>query len=124
MQLTNDHKKALKAVQDGADVFGYGIAEKLRECEREGFVEICDAVGNYPGASQQPYFGAVLTEKGFAAIGCEIAEELLVRIGDTGLFQYDGNNMSQGLAWDEARKIIEAALRPRLTRRNYVRSQT
>ena len=60
-------RQALEAVEEGADIYSYLLALKLREIERDrpGFVKIgkpmCAPVD---GARTQPYFGCILTDGG------------------------------------------------------------
>jgi hypothetical protein len=58
---------AMVKVYDGADVYDHHTASILRTVEREypELIDICKAK-NPPsdGAKQQPYFGAILTDKG------------------------------------------------------------
>lgn len=71
MKLSNEEKDALKAIENGADVYDRIIAQTLRKLEREhpDWVNLGDAM-NAPedGAKQQPYFGAILTAKGKKAL--------------------------------------------------------
>lgn len=63
--------EAMLAVKNGADVFSYGIAKALREVEQSDpeLIDICKAMGNYgDGSNREPYFGAILTPKGQAAL--------------------------------------------------------
>lgn len=55
-----------RKLQRGADVFGYGEAMRLRELQRQGSdaFEITPRMGQYDGAEQLPYFGAILTNAG------------------------------------------------------------
>jgi len=67
-ELTQFERKALEAVKDGGDVFARGTAVILRGLESEGFVTICEAMGDYPGETQQPFFGAIITKAGKQAL--------------------------------------------------------
>ena len=66
MQLTEDHFKAMEAVRNGAEVFGYTTAQALRQVERNAphLVHITPPMGNYKPYEQHPYFGAILTAAG------------------------------------------------------------
>ena len=70
--LNRAEKKAMLTVKDGADVFGYSIAQHLRSVQRKAphFIVIVkpqmSAAGD--GAAQQAYFGAILTFTGRAAV--------------------------------------------------------
>lgn len=70
-KLTGEQVVAMTAVKDGADVYSYTTALRLREVERlhPEFIDIGRAM-NAPknGSEQQPYFGAILTAAGKAAI--------------------------------------------------------
>lgn len=68
MILTQDHKDVLKEVENGADVWGRAEAVLLRECEKDGLVEICEAMADVPGEKRQPFFGCIITTKGKAAL--------------------------------------------------------
>lgn len=67
-QLNNDETQALKAVTHGGDVYGYKTARILRELEKRGLVSITKALFAPSGEKQQPYFGAITTKAGRAAI--------------------------------------------------------
>ncbi len=62
--LTPDHLQALEDVRDGADVYSRLVAERLRILEKEGYVQIVDPMADIPGNQQQPFFGAIATQKG------------------------------------------------------------
>lgn len=67
MKLSNEEKDALKAIENGADVYGRGVAQILRNLWKEHpeWIDICAAMdAPEDGAKQQPYFGAILTAKG------------------------------------------------------------
>jgi len=70
MALTEEHKNALREIKDGADVFSYPTALRLREVQKEKpeLLVICKIMGEYPVAQKRPYFGAILTAKGKAFI--------------------------------------------------------
>jgi hypothetical protein len=71
LDLTPEQIAAMKAVKDGADVYAYGIALRLREVQRAhpGLIDIGRAMSPPSnGAARQPYFGAILTKAGHAAI--------------------------------------------------------
>ena len=67
-KLTKEHREAHEADVDGADVMSYNIARLLRECEPEGLVIICKAMGKYSAVERRPYFGALISAKGLAAL--------------------------------------------------------
>lgn len=72
--LTEDEKAALRAVEDGADVYSYALARTLRiiDQRRPGLVDICDPQAYHgDGTDQVPYFGAILTDAGKAALNEE-----------------------------------------------------
>jgi hypothetical protein len=75
MKITKKHKDALKAVENGADVYDWGIACRLRECEKDGLVIIGNAQGDPPGNKEQPYFGAIISAKGKAMLQRERERE-------------------------------------------------
>lgn len=59
--------EALESVKNGADVYAYGLAVKLREIEREQpeLIDICPPKAPpEDGAEQQPYFGCICTRAG------------------------------------------------------------
>lgn len=67
-KLTKEQAASIMSVENGADVYAYGIAKDLREVQRatgDTLVKIVKAV-NPPenGAAQQPYFGAIATLAG------------------------------------------------------------
>ena len=69
--LTAEQREAMRAVWNGADVYSYAVALRLREVQRlfPGFVDIGRAMcAPVNGAEQQPYFGAILTAAGKSAI--------------------------------------------------------
>jgi hypothetical protein len=66
--LTKKEKDALLAVKDGGDVYDRGTAVTLRALEKRGLVSIEKAVMPPSGEKQQPYFGAITTKAGLAAI--------------------------------------------------------
>jgi hypothetical protein len=71
VQLTKEHREAMAAVRNGADVYSYATALRLREVERAypDLVDIGPAMNPPPnGADQQPYFGAILTAAGKDAL--------------------------------------------------------
>lgn len=69
--LTPSQIESMRAVVDGADVLSYGIAMDLRAVEKAHpeFIRIGKRQGRYKATQQLPYFGAILTEAGCAAIG-------------------------------------------------------
>jgi hypothetical protein len=69
--LTVEHFRAMREVRNGADVYNYGIAGRLREVQRRWphWISIGKAqmyAGD--GTDQMPYFGAILTDAGKAAL--------------------------------------------------------
>ena len=71
MELTKEQREAMVAVKGGADVYSYAIAMRLREVQRASpeLIDIGRAMDPpTDGAVPQPYFGAVLTAAGKAAI--------------------------------------------------------
>lgn len=71
MKLTKSHFDAMRKVENGADVYDYGIAVRLREVKQLAptYLSIVDAM-NPPNdvRAKQPYFGAILTHVGKRAI--------------------------------------------------------
>jgi hypothetical protein len=70
-QLNKAQREAMAAVKDGADVYDYATALRLREVQRAfpGFVDIGPAMAPPTnGTAKQPYFGAILTAAGKAAL--------------------------------------------------------
>jgi hypothetical protein len=69
--LTGAQVSAMLAVSEGADVLSREIAVRLREVERDHpeFITIGKRMGIYDPCGQLPYFGAILTAEGRAAIG-------------------------------------------------------
>lgn len=57
---------ALSAVENGADIYSYALAWRLREIEKEEpeLIEICRPMEDPPGDQQQPYFGCICKEEG------------------------------------------------------------
>lgn len=70
MDLTLEDVALLKTVRDGADIFGFGTARKLRALGKKAphLLTICDVMGDYPGVHRQPYFGAIATADGKALL--------------------------------------------------------
>ena len=71
-QITPVHIEAMKAVSEGADVYAYGLAHRLREVQRydSSLIDIGKARAyDGDGTDQMPYFGAILTAKGRAFVG-------------------------------------------------------
>jgi len=66
--LTKEEFYILREVTLGGDVYDRGIAVKLRALEKRGFVTICEPADPPSGEKQQPYFGAITTMAGRAAI--------------------------------------------------------
>lgn len=67
--LTKEQIKAMRAVEDGADVYNRTIAVRLQEVKRNHpqFITIVKAVNPMQGPAR-PYFGAILTAAGIEAI--------------------------------------------------------
>lgn len=66
--LTTQEKAALAAVKGGGDVYDRGIAVTLRALEKRGLVSIEKPAFRPSGEKRQPYFGAITTKAGLAAI--------------------------------------------------------
>lgn len=69
--LTKLEKEALHRIRDGADVYSYALAKVLRGIERKmpSLLEIGKPeMYTGDGTDQVPYFGAILTKAGLAAI--------------------------------------------------------
>lgn len=74
MKLTEEHLKIMKAVKNGATIYGFYDAKLLREVQKydKDFITIIDNIEKLEyilgykldGAKQLPYFGAILTKKG------------------------------------------------------------
>jgi len=64
VKLAQETRKILKQIKNGADIWGLREARILRECEKDGLVEICESQADIPGEQRQPYFGCILTAKG------------------------------------------------------------
>jgi len=77
-QYTIDHLNALKLVRDGADVFDYVVAIRLREVQRitPEWIEIGKAQGTYRAVDTLPYFGAILTPAGVEGLNDACWESL------------------------------------------------
>lgn len=65
-QLSHEEIAELAAVAQGADVWGYGNAKRLRSVQKKAphLISICKAMEKPPGHMRQPYFGAIATEAG------------------------------------------------------------
>lgn len=71
MRLTTEQVDALRAIEGGADVYSRVVARILRELERSHpeYLTITRAMqAPEDGAKTQPYFGAIATKRGLAAI--------------------------------------------------------
>ena len=68
MELNRFHRQLLNAVGRGADVFDRRAAVTIRKCAAHGLVTITEAMGDYDPCDRYPYFGAILTAKGRAAV--------------------------------------------------------
>jgi hypothetical protein len=66
--LTEKEKAALLAVKDGGDVWDRSTAVTLRALEKRGLVSIVKAMEPLSGEKAQPFFGAITTKAGLAAI--------------------------------------------------------
>jgi hypothetical protein len=69
--ITEQTKTVMRAIENGADIYGYGDAVILRQLAKESpeMVEITRAkMYKGDGTTQMPYFGAMLTHAGKAAI--------------------------------------------------------
>lgn len=68
--LTREHAEELLEIESGADIYGYGIAIRLRAIAEAfpDFIEITDALDppENPRA-KRPYFGAIATPAGIEA---------------------------------------------------------
>lgn len=74
MELTEKHLQAMKEVEEGATIYGYGHARLLREVQMHdaSLIDIIDDISQlekivgrvFDGAKKIPYFGAILTPKG------------------------------------------------------------
>ena len=70
-KYTNEVIKALKAVENGADVYDYALAKMLRKIERNHpeLISIGRPVMyRGDGTDVVPYFGCICTKQGKAAI--------------------------------------------------------
>lgn len=70
LKLTARELVAMMAVEDGADVFDWGIATDLRAVQKKAphMLLIGKAQGRYKPTSQLPYFGCILTPAGIDAL--------------------------------------------------------
>lgn len=71
MEINERHFIAMRAVEDGADVYSRLIAELLTEVSRArpGWIEITKPMMyDGDGTDQVPYFGAILTPDGLEAM--------------------------------------------------------
>lgn len=68
--LTPAEIEELRAVQNGADVWGYANAMLLRSVEAKApkLIRIVAAMQKVPGHMRQPYFGCIATKAGIAAL--------------------------------------------------------
>ena len=68
--LTHEEIAELAAVADGADVWGYANAKRLRAVQKKAphLISIVRAMEKPPGHMRQPYFGAIATEAGRVAL--------------------------------------------------------
>lgn len=64
--LTKAHYEEIIGIEHGADIMGYMNAKRLREVEatEPSFIVITEVMGDYDGAGQLPYFGAIATKTG------------------------------------------------------------
>jgi len=70
MSLTPDEMALLREISGGADVFSRKTAKQLRALAKKAprLMRITEAMGEYPGATRQPFFGAVCTTEGRALL--------------------------------------------------------
>ena len=70
MKLTKKQKEAMKLVINGADVISLDLATELRAVQKNypSLIRITKRMGKYDGGRQLPYFGAILTGAGRAAV--------------------------------------------------------
>ncbi len=68
--LDADEVEELRNVADGADVWGYGNAMRLRSIEKKApsLIRIVKAKNKPAGHLRQPYFGCIATKAGRAAL--------------------------------------------------------
>lgn len=77
-ELTQADIDALQAVEHGADVYDYALAKRLRHIERAnpGLVTITEPqMYRGDGTDRMPYFGAICTAAGRAAIARATGQE-------------------------------------------------
>lgn len=69
-KLTTEQINALSQIDGGADVLSYSLATTLRDVEKTHpeLLTIGDYQGDYDPVGRLPYFGAILTDVGKAAI--------------------------------------------------------
>lgn len=61
MKLSKADKDLLTLVKDGADIYRYDYAKRLRELEKKGLVAICKPMAyTGDGTDQVPYFGCIV----------------------------------------------------------------
>lgn len=85
-RLTKKHHEVMRAVKDGADIWGYGDAALLREVQQYD-PELIDIgrpmmADDVPGHCRQPYFGAILTNKGRAILALVDAKPGQIKVTD------------------------------------------
>ncbi len=68
--LAAKHFESMRQVAEGADVIGYGVASDLRDVQRlhPGYIVITARKHKYSVTERLPYFGAILTDAGKAAL--------------------------------------------------------
>jgi hypothetical protein len=59
MKLNKKDKDLLREIGNGADIYGYEQAVRLRALEKKGIVIICEPLSNRNGKNKQPYFGCI-----------------------------------------------------------------
>lgn len=64
--LTAEEIAELRGVVNGADVWGYGNAKRLRSIQKKApdLIDIVPAMNRPPGHERQPYFGCIATAAG------------------------------------------------------------
>lgn len=63
--LSAKDRALLRSIREGADIYDYSIAKRLRELEKLGLVAICQAMDPPKDPlMKQPYFGAIAAEGG------------------------------------------------------------
>lgn len=117
-EITPAHITAMHGVRTGANIFGWGIAQLLRDVERYDHElitiltprELCEDVGAteqdiYDKAGNLCYFGAILTEKGKEFLQRRTAAMVRASFGNPP----DGRETIQSAMQDD---IDDPALKP------------